>query len=113
MRLQLEAEEILQAPKEVAQLKMELEWAKFRALQVGKGPSSLSMNTLVEAIKMLQTLVVSERETNLQLSLELKKAQKEKGIGPNKKSCKGHEDPNTKSFMGKDTKAKIVKQCAL
>ncbi len=106
MRLQLEAEEILLAPREVAQLKMELEWAKFRALQVEKSPS-LSMNTLVEAIKVLQTLVVSQRETNLQLSLELK------GIGPNKKAAKVMKTQTPNPFMGKDTKAKIVKQWAL
>ncbi len=107
MRLQLEAEEILLAPREVAQLKMELEWAKFRALQVEKNPSSLSMNTLVEAIKVLQTLVVSQRETNLQLSMELK------GIGPNKKAAKVMKTQTPNPFMGKDTKAKIVKQWAL
>jgi hypothetical protein len=51
---------------------MELELAKFKALQVEKGPSSLSMNTMAETIKVLQTFVVSERKTNIQLSLELK-----------------------------------------
>ncbi len=71
-RLQLEAKEILQALRKVAQLEMELEWAKFKAFQVEKGPSSLSMNTMAKAITMLQTLVVNERKTNIQLSLELK-----------------------------------------
>ncbi len=85
MRLQLEVEEIFQATRKVAWLEMELKWTKFRALQVEEGPSSLSMNAMVETIKILQTLVVNERETNMQLSLELKEAQKEKGLGQAKK----------------------------
>jgi hypothetical protein len=39
------------------------------------------MNVMVEAIEVLQTLVVSERKTNMQLFLELRKAQKERGLG--------------------------------
>jgi hypothetical protein len=69
-KLQLKAKEILQALRKVAQLEMELEWAK--ALQVETGPSSLSMNAMVEARKVLQTLVVNKKKTNIQLSLELK-----------------------------------------
>ncbi len=68
MRLQLEAEEILQATRKVAWLEMELEWAKFKALQVEESPSSLSMNTMAKAIKVLQTFMVNERDANLQLS---------------------------------------------
>jgi hypothetical protein len=113
VRFQLEAKEIIQAPREVVQLEMELKWVKFRALQVEKNLFSLSMNTMVEAIKVLQTLVVSERETNLQLSLELKKVQKEKGIEPNRKTAKAMKTQTPNPFMGKDTKAKIVKQWAL
>jgi hypothetical protein len=40
------------------------------------------MNTMVKAIKVLQTLVVTKKETNMQLSLELRQVQKEKGAGP-------------------------------
>jgi hypothetical protein len=40
------------------------------------------MNAMAEAIKVLQELVVSEREINMQLSLELKEVHKEKGVGP-------------------------------
>jgi hypothetical protein len=47
---------------------MELEWAKFKALQVEESPSSLSMNTMAKAIKVLQTFMVNERDANLQLS---------------------------------------------
>jgi hypothetical protein len=65
---------------------MELKWDKFKTHQVEKGRSLLSMNTMVEAIKVLQTLVVSERETNMQLSLELRETQKEKGIRPSKET---------------------------
>jgi Fe-S cluster biosynthesis and repair protein YggX len=55
---------------------MELERAKFKTRQGEKSPSSLSMNAMAETIKMMQTLVVNEKETNMQLSLELKKVQK-------------------------------------
>jgi hypothetical protein len=44
---------------------MELEHAKVRALQVEEVPSLLSMNTMVKAIKVLQTFVVSERNTHI------------------------------------------------
>lgn len=56
------------------QLERELKRAKVKAFQVEQVLSSLSMNTMVEAIKVLQTLVANERETNIQLSLELKEA---------------------------------------
>jgi len=39
------------------------------------------MNAMAKTIKVLQTLVVNEHETNMQLSLELEEAQKEKGLG--------------------------------
>jgi hypothetical protein len=58
---------------------MEMERAKHKAQQIKEGLFALSMNAMVETIKVLQTLVVSKRETNMQLSLELKEAQKEKG----------------------------------
>jgi hypothetical protein len=35
---------------------MELELAKFKTHQIEKSPSLLSMNTMAEAIKVLQTL---------------------------------------------------------
>ncbi len=81
VRFQLEDEKIFQAIREATCLEMELEWTKFKALQVEKGPFSLSMNAMAETIKVLQTLVVNERETNMQLSSKLEEAQKEKGLG--------------------------------
>jgi hypothetical protein len=38
MRFQLEAEKILQVIREATWLEMELEWTKFRALQVERVP---------------------------------------------------------------------------
>jgi hypothetical protein len=70
---------------------MELEWAKVKAFQAKDIPSLLSMNAMVEAIKVLQTLMVSKKETNIQLSLELKEIQKEKGIMPSGKATKAME----------------------
>lgn len=46
------------------------------------------MNAMVEAIKVLQDLVVNKRETNMQLSLELREAHKEKGVGPSGEAIK-------------------------
>ncbi len=63
--MQLEVEDIFQVIRKVAWLDMELEWTKFRAFQVEEGPFSLSMNAMAKAIKVLQILVVSERETNM------------------------------------------------
>jgi hypothetical protein len=60
---------------------MELEWAKFETFQVEEGPSSLSMNAMVEATKVLQTLVVSERKTNIQLSYFNSKDNCQSGLG--------------------------------
>jgi hypothetical protein len=58
-RLQLEVEEILQATREAICAELEVEWAKFKTQQVEKGPSTLSINAMGEAIKVLQDLVVS------------------------------------------------------
>jgi hypothetical protein len=62
-------------------LELEAEWVKVEAQQVEKAPSTLSMNAMAKALKVLQGLVVSERETNMQLSLELRKAHEEKWVG--------------------------------
>ncbi len=79
MKLQLETNEILQATREATWLELEVEWAKFKAQQVEEGPFALSMNAMAKAIKVLQDLVVSKREIDMQLSLELREAYKEKG----------------------------------
>jgi hypothetical protein len=92
---------------------MKLKQAKFRALQVKEGPSSLSMNAMVEAIKVLQTLVVNKRTTNIQLSLELKEVQKEKQARPNKEVTKAMKTQMPNPFTRKDTKKKKVKRWAL
>lgn len=86
--MQLEVEEILQATREATWAKLEVEWAKFKTQQVEKGPSTLSINAMGEAIKVLQDLMVSEREINMQLSLELKEAHKEKGVGLSREVAK-------------------------
>jgi hypothetical protein len=91
---------------------MKLEQAKFKALQVKEGPSSLSMNAMVEAIKVLQTLVVNKRTTNIQLSLELKEVQKEKRARPNKEATKAMKTQTPNPFTRKDTKKKKVRQWA-
>jgi hypothetical protein len=44
---------------------MELERAKVRVVQIKNVPFSLSMNAMAEAIKVLQTIVVNERNTNI------------------------------------------------
>jgi hypothetical protein len=113
VKLQLETKEVLQVAKDTVQIEMEWEWAKVRALQVEKVLSSLSMNTMVEAIKVLQTLVVNKRKTNMQLSLESKKAQKERGLGPSGKAMKVMKSQIPDLFKGKDTNAKRVRQWAL
>lgn len=79
--MQLEVEEIFQVTREVVQLELEVEWAKFKAQQVEEGPFALFMNAMAKAIKVLQDLVFDEKETNMQLSLELREAHKEKGVG--------------------------------
>jgi hypothetical protein len=54
--------------------------------------------------------VVNERETNMQLSLELKETQKEKRIKPNKETTNlAMKTQTLDPFMGKDTKAKRVR----
>jgi hypothetical protein len=44
---------------------MELEQIKVRAIQTKNVSISLSMNVMVEAIKVLQTIVVNERNTKI------------------------------------------------
>jgi hypothetical protein len=108
-RLQFEVEEIFQAAREAVRLKMEVKRAKLKAQQVEEGLSTLSMNAMVEAIKMLQTLVVSKRETNMQLSLELMEAQREKGVGPNGEAANAMKTQMPNLLTGKDTEAKRVR----
>jgi hypothetical protein len=57
------------------------------------------MNAMVEAIKVLQTLVVSEKETNMQLSLELREAQKEKGVRSSRGAAKAMKTQMLDPFM--------------
>jgi hypothetical protein len=63
------------------------------------------MNVVVETIKVLQTFVVSKRDTNMQLSLELKEAKGEGGWAK-RGSRKGHEYSNVKSFHEKGHQGK-------
>ncbi len=86
-----------------------MEWAKFKAQQVEEGLSTLSMNAMAKAIKVLQDLVVNEKETNMQLFLELKEAHKEKGAGPSKEAIKAMKTQMLNPFTRKDTKAKRVR----
>jgi hypothetical protein len=64
------------------------------------------MHAMAKGIKVLQNLVLSERKTNVQLTLQLWKAQKEKGGWLNEEATKAMKtqmlDPCTK----KDIKAK-------
>ncbi len=53
VRLQLEAKTILQALREAVRLEMEMEQAKLKAQQLEEGPSTLSMNAMAKAIKVL------------------------------------------------------------
>jgi hypothetical protein len=101
-RLQFEVENILQAAREAVQLKMEVEQAKLRAQQVEKNPSMLCMNAMAKAIKVLQTFVVSKKETNMQFSLELREVQREKGVGLSEEAAKAMKTqmPNPFLVMG-------------
>jgi hypothetical protein len=53
VKLQLEAEKILQTTKKMIWLELEVERAKFKAQQVEEGPFTLSMNAMAEVIKVL------------------------------------------------------------
>jgi hypothetical protein len=67
------------------------------------------MNAMAEAIKVLQTFVVSKKETNMQLSLELREVQREKGVGLSEEATKAMKTQMPNPFTGKDTKAKRVR----
>jgi hypothetical protein len=88
VKLQFETKEILQATREVTWMELGVEWAKFKAQQVEEGPSALSMNAMAKAIKVLQDLVASKKDINMQLSLELREVHKEKGARPSREATK-------------------------
>jgi hypothetical protein len=88
---------------------MELKQAKVRAFQAEEVPSLLSMNAIAETIKALQTFMVNERENNIQLSLELKEAQKEKGVNPSEEAVKAIKTQTSNLFTRNDTKAKRMR----
>ncbi len=46
-------------------MELEAEWGKVRAQQVEEAFFVLSMNAMVEALKVLKDLVVSKKETNM------------------------------------------------
>ncbi len=56
--------------------------------------------------------MVSEKKTNINLSLELKEVQKEKGVRLSEKVVKAMKTQTLNPFTRKDTKAKKVKQWA-
>jgi hypothetical protein len=64
----------------VVKSELEVEWAKMKTQQAKEHVHVLSMNAMVEALKILQGLVLSERETNAQFLHELKEAWKIKGV---------------------------------
>jgi hypothetical protein len=57
--------------------------------------------------------VLNERETNAQLSLELRKAHKEKGAQPSREAAKAMKTQMADPLTRKDIRAKMVKQWAL
>jgi hypothetical protein len=90
-------------------MKFELEWVKIRAFQGEEVPPSLTMHVMEKAIKVLHTIMVNQGKANAQLTLELKVANKDKGVRPSGKatrSHKGHENPNGRTFHGKGHKGK-------
>jgi hypothetical protein len=91
-------------------LELAAEWAKVKAQQVEEAAFVLSMNAMVKALKVLKGLVVNERETNAQLFLELREVHKIKGVGPNGEVVKAMKTQMLDPFVGKDIKAKIVRQ---
>ncbi len=113
MKLQFEVEGIFQTTRKAVQLELEAEWVKVKAQQVEEAPSTLSMNAMAKALKVLQDLVVNERETNMQLSLELRKAHKEKGVRPSREVTKAMKTQTLDFFTGKDMNAKRVRQWVL
>ncbi len=94
-------------------MELEAKWVKVKAQQVEKAPSMLSMNAMAKALKVLQDLLVNERETNMQLSLELRKVHKEKGVGPSREVTKAMKTQTPDFFTGKYTNAKRVRQWVL
>jgi hypothetical protein len=53
--------------------------------------------------------VVNEKETNMQLSLELREVQREKGVRPNGEATKAMKTQTPNPFTRKNTKAKRVR----
>jgi hypothetical protein len=99
--------------KQVIQLELETKWAKVKAQQAEEPFPTLSMNAMAKALKVLQNLVLNERETNAQLSLELRKVHKEKGARPSREVAKAMKTQMLDPLTRKDIRAKMVKQWAL
>jgi len=62
------------------------------------------MNAMAKALKVMHDSMVRERETNMQLSLELREAHKEKGVGPSSEVVKAMKTQTPDLFTGKDTR---------
>jgi len=74
---------------------LEVQWTKVKDQQTKEPLPVLSMNAMAKALKVMQGLVLNEKETNAQLSMELKQGLTKQG------SRKGHENPNVGSFHEK------------
>ncbi len=107
--LRVKAQGIFQAAREVVRLELEVEWAKMKTQQAKEHVHVLSMNAMVEALKILQGLVLSERETNAQFLHELKEAWKIKGVQLIGEVVKAMKTQTLNPFSGKDTRAKRVR----
>jgi hypothetical protein len=73
----------------------------------------LFMNAMAKKLKILQDLMLNEKETNKKLSQELKEAHKKKGAKSNDKATKAMKTQMLNPFTGKDTRAKKVRQWVL
>lgn len=74
-------------------MKFEWERVKIKALQGEEVPPFLSMHIMEKAIKVVQTIVVNQGEANVQLTLELKVAKKDKAVRPSGKVARNHKKP--------------------
>jgi predicted RNA-binding protein with RPS1 domain len=87
----------------MARLQLEVKWPNVKAQQAKE---ALSMNAMAKALKVLQGLVLNKRETNAQLSLELREAHKEKGAKPSRKAAKAMKTQMLNFFTKKNTRVK-------
>lgn len=89
-------------------MELEVEWAKVKAQQAKEPLPALTMNAMAKVLKVLQGLLLNERETNAQLFGVKRGSQRKRGQAKHE-TAKAMRTQMPDLFTRKDTRVNRVK----